>query len=365
MQQKAASCDTYIVMFYKIISISTRSPNLAEQVEALIEQQKDIRCVLPGEILAKKIKIEGKPFIPVFSEPRTWRKMPAEQLKYLGITLPKEPSLYECIMPGSDSKYVHIINENTYQSLSTIEKSYTRKSWLLNEDQKVLKVFLSGHTGNKQLFHIGANYMPCGKDHSMIWMPPEINNGKNVGLRQVYHGLDLLYWVDDLLRLFNNTEHRLFYNSLGTGNSSDILHFQGMKEKFPAFAQFTYSYPNLNTSRVIFTRREDWPFRGFLARYIPETKQSILKELHRYIKAWLRRDPRNTFNLLAQSRLNGRGIMHEIFVVKRKFDLYCVEGMTNEFSGAEVGGRILLPNREEYENFQDIEHFQWDYSRLN
>ncbi|MDR1997449.1 MAG: hypothetical protein LBQ83_03915 [Candidatus Margulisbacteria bacterium] len=335
----------------KIISLSEKNAlPLSSRLEAILARQTASGHILPGNFIRKKIYLERKRFNLIYAEPRHLRKDSA-LLRQRGITAPETPVRYEYAAPDLPARQLQLLDEAAYQSLSPAEQLLAHRSGFLNQREDTLLVALRGYKGPRQSFKIGANFAPLGNGHFVVWQDTD----SALRLRQVYQGINQLYWIDDLLEQLGNPDYRLFFSAMGTGNSTDILHFQVLKEKFPVFAHLGYYYSS-RAPEIIFTSRSAWPFKGFLARYTPDSRKEILGDLTARIKYWLGQRPNNTFNLLAQQR----GGLREIYFVKRKYALCYMQGMSNSFSGYEVAGNIVVEDFQEYLNFPaKIPHLHW------
>jgi hypothetical protein len=344
-------------MFKKVISLPERTiSGLSKSLEDILARQSAKGFILPGGFVRKKAIIAKHYFNVIYSEPRHRRKDP-NLLRQHGIIGAQQNYFYEYINPDLGRKKLQLIDVETFNKLGPKHQNNLQPAHFLNPAEFTIPLKLSGYKNNLQDFLMGANYAPFGAGHFVVWTPAQNTTAGLLAYQQIYQGINQLYWADSLLSQIGDPEYRLFFNARGTGNSSNIFHFQVLREKFPVFAQFSYYY-HYNRSEIIYTSRRAWPFQGFLARYTLETQKTVLEELTTHIKHWLKQKPFHTFNLLAKFRPDGR---REIFFVKRKSSLIYLKGISNSFSGYEVAGNIVVENMQEYQNFPDrIRNIEWD-----
>ncbi|MDR2428174.1 MAG: hypothetical protein LBD62_00010 [Candidatus Margulisbacteria bacterium] len=344
-------------MFKKVISLPGQNiSGLSKSLEDILAKQSAQGFILPGGFVRKKVILAKHYFNVIYSEPRHRRKDP-NLLRQHGIIGAQQNCFYEYINSDLGRKKLQIIDAETFNKLSQKHRNNLQPAHFLNPAEFTIPLKLSGHKNNQQDFLMGVNYAPFGAGHFVVWTPAQNTTAGLLTYQQVYQGINQLYWADSLLSQIGDPEYRLFFNARGTGNSSNIFHFQVLREKFPVFAQLSRYYHH-NGSEIIYVSRQAWPFQGFLARYTLETKKAVLEALTTHIKHWLKQNLSHTFNLLAQFMPDDR---REIFFVKRKSNLIHLQGISNSFSGYEVAGNIVVEDMREYQNFPDrIRNIEWD-----
>jgi hypothetical protein len=271
-----------------------------------------------------------------------------ELLFELGIKKRNAEKYYE-YDPCLSSPYIFCIDESYKNRLPPEIREKLRKATVFKYDKqnpkgKLITVDLQSKDGFSHAFNITANWAPFCKNHFVVFAH---NNGNSV-LKQIFHKNETLYWIDDLFTQLDSAEYGLFYNPQNAGNSMDTKHFQLVKNSFPVFEALKRSYPNM-TPGLIHTNKYGWPFKGILARYTLDTKDRVLSSLEKEICLWIA-NSKNNFNLLFSVNQNG---YREFFFVFRQNGLNYAKGISNGIAGYEIGGHLIIEEREEYENFSD------------
>jgi len=214
-----------------------------------------------------------------------------------------------------------------------------------NPNGEIIPITLASKDNSLQEFNITYNWAPFCENHFIVFA----KNDGNRALKQIYHPQKMPWWMDDLFTQLNCPEYGSFYNDMGAGHSMATLHIQLIKNSFPVFEKLEGIYPLKEASgRLIETANDDWPFKGILARYTPDTKEKVLSDLEERIEDWMS-DSNNTFNLLYQ--MNGE--YREFFFVFRGKGYNYIEGISNGIAGYEVAGNIIIEDLDEFKAFPD------------
>ena len=300
---------------------------------------------------SQEIEIEGARFVKHHVITRLLRK-DNDLMVNLGIRNPKAKVYYE-YDPSPESSFIFYIDEYTHQNyLSGDNKKKATRTGIYkysdnNPKGELMPVKLCSKNGSPQAFFVTANWAPFSAYHFIVLA----ENDRNRALKQVYHPGCTLWWIDDLFEQLNSADYNLFFSPQGAGNSLDTLHFQIIKgPSFPCFERLGQKYPQKEPG-LIDTKKGDWPFKGILARYSPETKDRVLSALEEKILLWLKSSPDNTFCLLYQLNQDG---CREVFFVFRKRGLNSIKGISNYISGYEVAGNLIIEDRTEYLDFPEI-----------
>jgi len=280
---------------------------------------------------------------------RCLRKFP-DFLVDLGI-LNSEAKYFE-YDPCPESPYIIYLDEYENKNLPPEIDRKNRKATVFKDQNpkgETISIDLHSRDGHSQTFFITPNMAPFSKNHFIIFSAPQ--RGRNTALKQIFHNNQTLYWIDDIFTQLNSVEYGLFFNAQGANNSMDTFHVQiiNIQNSFPVFESLKRSYPNTN-SGLIFTEECDWPFKGILARYTPDTRDRILPSLEEEIKLWISKDPDNTFNLVCQMNQNG---YREFFFVFRQKSLGYIKGISAGTAGYEVAGRLIIEDRKEFDAFPE------------
>ncbi|GBR75007.1 hypothetical protein NO1_2080 [Candidatus Termititenax aidoneus] len=343
-----------LIMLSKLIALTDEFPGLLARLENLLQEQADNGFILQGKFSKREISLAGHHFYLIYSDARHLRK-DIHILQEHGIIDSSKPRYYEYASPKIKSRYIELIDENTYQALPPARQVLAHNACFFNQTEHVEKTELFNYKGLPEQFNIGVNFAPFGRNHLVAWNTPWASGGRHLALRQVYQGINHFYWADSLSEQIGNAEYHLLFNAGGTGNSSDIFHFQILQERFPAFENLAEYYP-YRGSEIIPTSERAWPFTGFLARYTAKSKKYLLDDFNKQAKQWLAQNSANTFNLLIQQQDN----LREMFFIKRRQDLGHIHGISNYFGGYEVAGNIVVENQNEYKYFPDrIRHIEW------
>ena len=279
---------------------------------------REILSIKPGSPCygySQNIEIEGAGFVKHHVITRYLRKDNVLMVN-LGIRNPEAKAYYE-YDPSPDSPFIIYIDDFAYQNhLDEDNKKNARRTGIYeysdnNPKGELMPIKLCANNGSPQGFFVTANWAPFSAYHFIVFA----ENDGNRALKQVYYPGCTLWWIDDLFEQLNSAGYHLFFSSQGAGNSMDTHHFQIIKgPSFPCFERLGQVYSQKDPG-LIETKKGDWPFEGILARYSPETKDSILSSLEEKILLWLRSSPDNTFCLLYQMNRDG---YREVFFVFRK-----------------------------------------------
>ncbi|MDR2431002.1 MAG: hypothetical protein LBD99_01930 [Candidatus Margulisbacteria bacterium] len=326
-------------------------------------QEKKNGFLLSGIFQKRSISVEGHTFYLNYSPGRHDRHN-IKMLEERGILNPNVPEYYTKDHPNSRRKIALVpAAEIAPEDRTKFKRALFANVLERNPGEQVLELEISGFKGRPQKFYIGANYAPVSPYHFVAWMPPAIDRGFLTATRQVYQGINLLYYADNLLQAIGDPELRIFFSAQGGGNSSDMLHFQITGAKYPAFASTSYHHPYFREGLGLFyISRTAWVFPGLLARYNDETRDKYLPKTTTWIKNWLEKNPAsNTFNLLGQLRPDG---IRELFFVKRKTGRDYIRESKYDLAGYEISGNFVVETLEEYENFpRKIPRLEWDLRR--
>jgi hypothetical protein len=343
-----------LIILPKTIALSEKFSSFSARLEHLLQEQAASGFILQGKFSKREISLAGHHSFLIYADARHLRKDP-RVLQEHGIIDNNKPHYYEYVSPEIKSRYIKLIDEDMYQALPPKRQALAHNACFFNQMEQVEKIELSSYKGQPEQFNIGVNFAPFGRNHLVAWNVPWASAGQYLALRQVYQGINHFYWADSLSEQIDNPEYHLLFNAKGTGNSSNIFHFQILQERFPAFEDLANHYP-YRSSEIISTNQRAWPFTGFLARYTTKSKKYILGNLSKEVKQWLAQSPANTFNLLIQQQDS----LREMFFIKRRQDLNHISGISNYFGGYEVAGNIVVEDPDEYAHFPDrIGQIEW------
>jgi hypothetical protein len=185
-------------------------------------------------------------------------------------------------------------------------------------------------------FVYGANFAALGHCHFTVWT--------RVPILQKYQPKHTLLWLREHGRRLASSAYRTFFNGLGAGNSIRHYHYQTLKEDFPIF----HAAPRREFERSRITRL-DWPMPAYKFTAVPALNGSSEPAgMDRLIGRWLSMRPFHTLNLVHTVDADKKE--HLIFVPR----VDCPgsrrpAGVSNDFAGCEVAGRINIEDREEWQ----------------
>jgi len=185
-------------------------------------------------------------------------------------------------------------------------------------------------------FIYGANFATLGFCHFTFWT--------RVPILQKYWPEDTLLWLAEHSRILSSSKYTTFFNGLGAGNSIKHFHYQTLRESFPIFQ--TSVSRHFQQSGIV---RLEWPMPAYRITITSQQNPiAALLPMDNLIQEWLAMDKFHTFNLIQTSNPDGTADFAFIPRVdsetKRR-----PSSIANDFAGCEVGGRINIENREEWE----------------
>ena len=185
-------------------------------------------------------------------------------------------------------------------------------------------------------FVYGANYATLGHCHFTVWT--------KVPILQKYWPEDTLRWLAEHGRRLGSSEYTTFFNGLGAGNSIMHFHYQTLRESFPIMEAPVSR--ELGPSGIA---RLTWPIPAYRTAIAPQTNLSdALLPMDVFVQRWLSLDPRHSLNLIQAFDSAGTG--HLVFVPRiDSKHARRPEQIGNDFAACEVGGRINIEQREEWE----------------
>ncbi len=195
------------------------------------------------------------------------------------------------------------------------------------------EVLVSVDLGNSE-FVYGANFATLGHCHFTVWT--------RVPILQKYWPEDTLLWLQEHGRRLASDKHTTFFNSLGAGNSIKHFHYQTLREDFPIFeAPVIKKLPNSGIVRL------EWPMPAYRVITTSGQLSDELSQMDQFISKWCAIHTNNTLNLIHKTDSNGKAYV--VFVPRVDCDeKHRPTGISNDFAGCEVGGRINIDNLDEW-----------------
>jgi hypothetical protein len=139
-------------------------------------------------------------------------------------------------------------------------------------------------------------------------------------------------------------EYATFFNGLGAGNSVKHFHYQTLRESFPLFRA-----AGCGQSARSGIERLVWALPAYRMALAPESDPvdgPLPMDL--LVRDWLAMDQAHSLNLLLASRSDGT--LDLVFVPRLDSPATRRPArLSNDFGGCEVGGRINIEKREEWE----------------
>lgn len=185
-------------------------------------------------------------------------------------------------------------------------------------------------------FVYGANYATLGHSHFTLWT--------RVPILQRYWPGDTLLWLAEHGRRMASDQYATFFNGLGAGNSIKHFHFQTLREPFPLFrAAACGQSARSGIERLV------WPMPAYRITLAPGSDPvEGLLPMDLFVLDWLAMDQPHSLNLILAARSDGT--LDLVFVPRLDSPVTRrPRQLSNDFGGCEVGGRINIDRREEWE----------------
>jgi hypothetical protein len=185
-------------------------------------------------------------------------------------------------------------------------------------------------------FVYGANYATLGHSHFTVWT--------RVPILQKYWPEDTLLWLAEHGKRLASGEYTTFFNGLGAGNSIKHFHYQTLQESFPILqAAVDRKFTPSGIVRLV------WPIPAYRITIAPQINpRDALLPMDSFAREWLAMDQNHSFNLVQKSESDGTG--HFVFVPRvDSTSTRRPPQISNDFAGCEVGGRINIEKRDEWE----------------
>jgi hypothetical protein len=328
-RQAALSEEERMELAHLVQSVAIKN-GLSLALSALWEQQKKIGFILGepsvGENLSDESKFLAKkvgPYWLIHSPARKDRKN-VPFLTARGILREHPILVYEKLEAG------------VYDHYPAKKQGFTDICFLCSaQGANPNEVLVPIELGEAE-FVYGANYATLGYSHFTVWT--------KVPILQKYWPGDTLVWLAEHGKRLASDEYTTFFNGLGAGNSIRHFHYQTIREAFPIFQA---AADKMRTRSGIARLR--WPMPAYCITIAPEINPAdALLPMDSFVREWLAMDRSHSLNLIHKSEFDGTG--HFVFVPRvDSASTRRPPQISNDFAGCEVGGRINIEQRDEWE----------------
>ncbi len=315
-----------------LVEVFAAANGLGEVLSVLWEQQKAIGFVLGEPSVGQNLNDDksGK-FLSKNTKPYWLIHSPARKDRRNVAFLKKHDILTQ------QPRFVYEkLEGDRYEHYPEKKHGFERECYLCSaQDANPNEVLLSTYLGGTEFIY-GANFATLGHCHFTVWT--------RVPILQKHWPEDTLFWLQELGRRLASDEYTTFFNGPGAGNSANHFHYQTLKEDFPIFeAPVMKQLPNSGIARL------KWPMPAYRVITIPVDKLSDeLAQMDQFISKWRSINADNTFNLIHKTDSSGK--VYVVFIPRVNSEgKRHPSGISNDFAGCEVGGRINIDEPDEWE----------------